>query len=134
MYQGLFYTILDAMQIQQLAEQGRISLQLLFGTSGDDGLMVEHNPAHLRSSIDGSFIIMKFYPYALNRSVDQEYPLDYLIRRAQEEGIYYELHSHDPVRLSDGYYAPCQYELKELPLILEEIEGHRWVTPTDSEV
>jgi len=130
-YTGRFYVTANVAQLMAAAAQGEIDPALLFGTSGDTGLIVECGMQNLRLSLDGTTAIMKFPPYDDVRSPTDEHPLDYLIRRAGEAGVTFDLYSYTPVKVGgDGYYDDCTYGEHGLPLILEEMAKPEW-TPDD---
>jgi len=91
------------------AGTGDIDLTRLFGTSGEDGLIIQTNWGDLRQSIDGTQVIMKTNSGQENRVEGIANPLDELTARAAEEGLNYTLYSAVPVILDEeGCY--CELE------------------------
>jgi len=129
MYTGRFYVTVNVAQMMAAVQQGKIDPAVLFGTSGDTGLVVECDMANLRTALDGTMCVMKFPPYDDERSPTEEHPLDYLIRLAGEAGIQYDIYSYTPAKMGpDGHYDDCTYGEHELPLILEEMAKPEWTT------
>jgi hypothetical protein len=85
---------------------GDVNGALLFGADGDHGLIIPTSLSDLRTSMDGTKVLMKTRSGQADRITGIPDALAVLTTRADEEGLTYTLYSDVPCHLDDGLYTP----------------------------
>jgi len=108
-----------------------INSALLFGTNGEDGLVINADYDDLRKSVDGTRIILKTR-CSSERVEGVDCPISALMARADEEGLSYVVYSDKPCSLVDGEFAYLEDDTdwgsSALPNIHSRLSEPDWVS------
>tara|TARA_Y100000310_G_scaffold205962_1_gene206307 strand:- start:1847 stop:2248 length:402 start_codon:yes stop_codon:yes gene_type:complete len=112
------------------ATSGDIDASKLFGTNGNDGMVVQTDLTNSRKSLDGTKVIFKTNSGQTREGESDA--LQYLTNRADEESLTYTLHSAVPCQLVDDVYTALpdsnNWAPSALTNIHSELDNADWQT------
>jgi hypothetical protein len=110
---------------------GEIDSERLFGTNGDNGLVIQTGLSHLRTSNDGTRVILKTNSGQENRVAGVSDPVAELTSKADSLNINYVVYSAVPCVSVFGIYLPLtdshDWEGSALQNIYNRLDDPEWV-------